>query len=167
MDYAASILFVNSRLEESRAWQTELRQKHGEHKAPQPIAWLQHSLRCEEAVRANIIIQMQDSDEDGLRHSYARLTELMLEQGRFNEACEIAPLSQNQELIERAEAAHKALHRPDDETCSCPSRDLNTKHSNNYVNKEFWVNGALVPELTCVVCGESNIRPLRDGDVSA
>jgi hypothetical protein len=158
MSFDNSFLFNPERLDEARSWQADLRQKYGTRKVPNAVAWLQHALRCIDVVKENIVIQTADGDEEGLKHSYSRLAELFMESGQLDDAISSAELSGNSDLLARARELHSALHKPDEETCDCPDRELNTGHENKVTHSFVWVGGVQVPEMRCRLCGHTNIR---------
>lgn len=163
----AAFLHAPERLEEGRAWQAGLREKYGTRPTEPSVKALKAAIAREITVRQNIAVQVQDGDREGLRLSYAQLSESLYEQGRFDEALEAAKLNGNKVWIARVEAVKAALEMADEEGhCDCPNTDLNSGHSYNYANKEFHIDGQVLTEVLCRLCGRSNIRRLRPGDLT-
>lgn len=164
MTFDASFLFHSDRLEEGRRWQTELREKYGENKLPPAVRNLTYALRCIETVRQNIATQENDKDEEGLLHSKARLAELLIETGNFDEAVAVAIHSNRPDILERAGRLQGALIRDDSETCEC--KNLNSGLPTTFIKQSFMIEGVKKVQVKCSTCGLSNIRDLKDGDVA-
>lgn len=164
MSFDASFLFSAERLEQARAWQNELRVKYGENKLPEAVGRLAYALRCQESVRQNIATQQSEGDTEGLKHSYSRLAELLIESGQFAEAAEVGKQGDRADIQERAERLQEALVKDDSESCEC--KNLNSKLPTTFIRQTFMIDGAMKTQVKCSKCGLSNVRELRDGDVA-
>lgn len=163
----AAFLHSPERIAEGKEWQQKLRDRFGTRPTEPSVKALKAAIARELTVRQNLAVQLQDGDQEGLRLSYAQLSESLTAQGRFDEALDAARLNGNPVWIARCEQVKAALEMADgDAHCNCPNADLNSRHSHNYANKEFHIGDQVLVEVMCNLCGGSNIRRLRPGDIT-
>jgi len=167
-DFKYDFLFDKDRLEQARKEQAEQREKwkasgyvRGRHKTAFEKK-MDYSVRCLETAETNLAF----ANPSDVPHHKDRIAELLIEQGRFKDAAEIA---HSEHRKTEALRLHEAEQLDDEATCDCPNfteakgaNDTVLQIPTRYVKDKVWSNkyNAEMPLIACSLCGHLNIAPM-------